>query len=102
MSYRLVGARAEVPSKQAVVITTLKRMVRVGLTEETLFGPDVEGRLGGQACVLCPPVCILIGVCVLEGPAVHLSCVEWEGPACARASLGSTMWNLRDFIVWNQ
>lgn len=93
-SYRLVGVRVEVLIKQGIVITILMRMVRVGLTAETLFGPDLERKLRGQACLLCSPVCILTGVCILDGPASHLVYIGKEGPVCARAPLGSTMWNL--------
>ena len=65
------------------------------LTEEALFGPNLEGRLGGQACLLCPLVCVPTGIEPLAEPAVFICVQGGEGAASAGAPLEGTMWNLQ-------
>ena len=81
----VVGDSVEVPRKQGVVITTLMKVVRAGLTEEMLFELDLEGRLRGQACLLCPRVSSL--VCVPpDGRAVFTSVCRAGGASMGKGS----------------
>lgn len=62
MPSSVVGARVEVPRKQAMVITPLMRMVRAGLNEEVLGVLGLEGRSGRSGLPPLPPVCVPAGV----------------------------------------
>lgn len=75
----VVGDSVEVPRKQGAVITTWMRVARAGLTKEASFEPDLEGRLRGQACFLCPPLSSL--VCVSPDGRVVFTSVRWVAGA---------------------
>lgn len=83
-----------------MVLTTLTRMARAGLTEEVLFGPDFkedwEVRPASSSSRPVSSRCLY--------PCWAHRCVQGgEGAACAGAPLEGAMWNLEDPCAgWNQ
>lgn len=80
-----------------MVLTTLTRMARAGLTEEVLFGPDFkedwEVRPASSSSRPVSSRCL--------HPCWAHRCVQGgEGAACAGAPLEGAMWNLEGPVRW--